>query len=115
MHSPLSFATLTALRFMVVAVPIGCSASATDNTDSPTGDQQGTGNVSSQTVGGRTSAAGGSSAKGSSVGGNSSRSSSTLGFTCEANQRCPSTSNRAVCTNSKGQTCTCFNALVYCI
>ncbi len=114
MHSPLSFATLAALRFTVVAVLVGCSASATDNTDSPTGDQ-GTGNVSGQTLGGRASAAGGSSAKGSSIGGNSSRSSGTLGFTCEANQRCPAASNRAVCTNSKGQTCTCFSATVYCL
>lgn len=114
MHSLHSLPTLAALWFIVVAALVGCSASATDNTDSPTGDQ-GTGNVSSQTLGGRTSATGGSSAKGTSVGGNSSRSSSTPGFTCEANQRCPTASNRAVCTSSKGQTCTCFSAVVYCL
>lgn len=110
MYSPQSLATHFAALGLAAGLAIGCSASATDNTDS----NQGTGDNSGQPLGGRASSTGGSSSRASTPGGSSSRSSSVSAFICEANERCPAASNRATCTNAKGQTCTCFSGVVYC-
>ncbi|HMA95671.1 MAG TPA: hypothetical protein VKP30_23440 [Polyangiaceae bacterium] len=99
MYPPQSLATQFAALGLAAGLAIGCSASATDNTDSPTGNQA-TGNNSGEALGGRASSTGGSSSKASMSGGTSSRSSSASTFTCDANERCPAASNRATCTNA---------------